>query len=103
VLDPYNPDTDGDGLLDGQEVKLALMPGDGDSDNDMIPDAVEVKPFDYASQDWYINPADNDTDKDGIGDGAECPERSVNAENPTLGVCRDTDGDFTRTFFDTDG
>jgi hypothetical protein len=42
--DPHNPDTDGDGLLDGQEVKLYHSnPTLADTDGDGIPDGVEVK------------------------------------------------------------
>jgi hypothetical protein len=41
--DPHNPDTDGDGLTDGQEVMLYhTSPLFADSDGDGIPDGVEV-------------------------------------------------------------
>jgi hypothetical protein len=42
--DPHNPDTDGDGLTDGQEVLLYhTNPGLVDTDGDGIPDGVEVQ------------------------------------------------------------
>ncbi len=42
--DPNNPDTDGDGLLDGDEVnKYHTSPVIADTDGDLIPDGVEVQ------------------------------------------------------------
>ena len=42
--DPHNPDTDGDGLSDGDEVlKYGTDPTNPDSDGDRIPDGVEVQ------------------------------------------------------------
>jgi hypothetical protein len=52
-LNPDNPDTDGDGLLDGEE----------DNDNDGLSNAVEVL--------LGTNPTNPDTDDDGIRDGDE--------------------------------
>jgi len=43
-LDPFNPDTDGDGLLDGQEIfDYGTDPTNKDSDGDGISDFEEVK------------------------------------------------------------
>lgn len=62
--DPNNPDTDGDGLSDGDEVHKyhtdALNP---DTDGDGIPDGLEIK--------LGTNPLNPDTDGDGILDGIE--------------------------------
>ncbi|MGI8743080.1 MAG: Ig-like domain-containing protein [Bryobacteraceae bacterium] len=42
--DPHNPDTDGDGLSDGDEVnKYKTNPLLADTDGDLIPDGVEVQ------------------------------------------------------------
>lgn len=62
--DPNNPDTDGDGLSDGDEVhKYHTDPLNPDTDRDGIPDGVEVK--------LGTNPLNADTDGDGIPDGIE--------------------------------
>ena len=41
-LDPLSPDTDGDGLLDGEEIALGTDPQNDDSDGDGILDGTEV-------------------------------------------------------------
>ncbi|MEM9257635.1 MAG: hypothetical protein AAGA91_19520 [Pseudomonadota bacterium] len=40
--DPNNPDSDGDGLLDGAELTFGTDPTDTDSDDDGVPDGAEV-------------------------------------------------------------
>lgn len=63
--DATNPDSDNDGLLDGDEVFIyATDPTDTDSDNDTLLDGDEVTTY-------ATNPADNDTDGDGIYDNQE--------------------------------
>ncbi len=62
---PQNPDTDGDGLTDGEEVIVyGTDPLDPDSDNDGLTDGDEVL-------DTLTDPNDDDTDNDGLLDGAE--------------------------------
>ena len=63
--DPNNPDSDGDGLLDGQEaLDLGTNPANRDSDGDFLSDGEEVNLY-------GTNPNSNDTDGDGILDGVE--------------------------------
>lgn len=63
--DPLNPDTDGDGLKDGEEVKTYKTdPLNPDTDGDELKDGEEV--FQYKT-----DPLDPDTDDDGLEDGYE--------------------------------
>jgi len=60
--DPRNPDTDGDGLLDGEEVtEFRTNPILPDSDGDGLSDWEEVKTY-------LTNANDHDTDADGMDD-----------------------------------
>ncbi len=70
--DPHNPDTDGDGLRDGEEVlTYKTNPLNPDSDYDMLKDGEEVKKY-------KTNPLDPDTDKGGVRDGHEVLEDGTN-------------------------
>ncbi len=65
VTDPNNPDTESDGLTDGQEVlTYGTNPLVPDTDGDGLTDVVEVMTF-------LTDPLDPDTDGDGFGDGLE--------------------------------
>lgn len=69
---PNNPDTDGDGLTDGDEVTVSgtnLLKKDTDGDG--LSDYDEVKI-------WHTNPLNPDTDTDGFSDGTE----AENGYNP---------------------
>ncbi|SED02676.1 hypothetical protein SAMN04489844_3506 [Nocardioides exalbidus] len=83
--DPNNPDTDGDGLTDGEEVnRYGTDPLKKDTDKDGLTDGQEVKGV-TVKQRIYVcgkkkvpssftvrtNPLKKDTDKDGISDGKE--------------------------------
>lgn len=62
---PNNPDTDGDGLTDGQEVLVYhTNPLKADTDGDGLSDADEVLI-------WKTDPLNPDTDGDGYPDGEE--------------------------------
>ncbi len=78
--DPWNPDTDGDGLSDGDEVyKYKTDPLKQDTDGDGLNDYDEI--FTYKT-----NPNAADSDNDGLNDGEEIA-RKTDPLNP------DTDGD----------
>lgn len=63
--DPNNPDTDGDGLNDGQEVnQYGTNPNQQDTDGDTLIDGDEVNNF-------KTSPINPDTDNDGQTDGVE--------------------------------
>lgn len=61
--DPNNPDTDRDGLTDGDEVELGLDPHKMDTDDDSLSDIME--------QELNTNPLVYDTDGDSLSDGLE--------------------------------
>ena len=75
--EPDNPDTDGDTLLDGDEVAGAGLrpptdPLDADTDDDTLDDDVETNTGAYVSpSDTGTDPTVFDTDGDGLGDGVE--------------------------------
>ena len=110
ILNPDDADTDDDGLLDGEEVKLGTGPGEKDSDFDGILDYDEVNSFYYRnantpeseSGDWYSDPTNRDTDRDGLLDGVECDARVLDDDTTTVGICRDLDQDGFPDIFDTD-
>ncbi len=63
--DPDNPDTDADGLLDGEEVLTwGTDPLNRDTDGDILIDGDEVRTY-------GTSPTNPDTDGDGIPDGVE--------------------------------
>jgi outer membrane protein OmpA-like peptidoglycan-associated protein len=79
--DPNNPDTDGDGLLDGDEVRVyTTNPLKADSDSDELNDGSEIKKY-------KTNPNKPDTDGDGLKDGEEINKYKTDPLNA------DTDGD----------
>ena len=64
-LDPFNADSDGDGLKDGEELfDFHTEANEKDTDHDGLTDYEEVKIY-------QTNPANPDTDDDGILDGEE--------------------------------
>ncbi|MAT38092.1 MAG: hypothetical protein CL946_00660 [Ectothiorhodospiraceae bacterium] len=77
--DPYNIDTDGDGLTDLQEIHAATDPRNPDSDYDGLRDGEELHR-------WGSDPLAVDTDGDGINDLQE----TVLGTHPFR---QDTDGD----------
>ncbi len=70
--DPNNPDTDGDGLSDGDEVNIhGTDPLNPDTDGDGLSDSQEV-------QTTLTNPLNPDSDGDGLSDGAEVNTHNSN-------------------------
>jgi OmpA-OmpF porin, OOP family len=72
-------DSDGDGLLDSEEVQLGTDPYDPDTDQDGLTDGEEVKKY-------HTDPLNPDSDWDGLKDGAEALTYKTDPLN------RDTDG-----------
>ncbi len=79
--DPHNPDTDNDGLKDGEEVRrYRTNPLKADTDGDGLLDGEEVHTY-------HTDPTKFDTDGDGLSDGDEV----LKYHTDPLRV--DTDGD----------
>ena len=79
--DPNNPNTDGDGLTDGEEIHTyETDPANADSDGDGLTDGDEVKVY-------RTNPLVGDTDGDGLSESDE-----VGRGTDPLAVDSDGDG-----------
>lgn len=73
VLDPLNPDTDGDLIWDGDEIRRGTNPAHSDTDGDGITDKQELDgyTFTYASgktTQMFTDPLQADQDHDGMDD-----------------------------------
>ena len=92
-LDATEPDTDGDGLKDGEEAYTYLtLPVLVDSDGDGMEDGDEAEYWgihfrDDRDQDDLTNMMDPDSDNDGLGDLEEIETHGTDPDNP------DTDND----------
>ncbi len=85
--DPKNPDSDGDGLNDGEEVNTySTNPLNADSDGDGLKDGAEVKTY-------KTNPNKADTDGDGLNDGDEVTKYNTNPLNADSDADGLNDGD----------
>ena len=74
--DPYDPDTDKDGLSDGEEVKVYKSdPLNPDTDWDGLKDGAEALTY-------KTNPLERDTDHGGVADGHEVIEDNTDPLNP---------------------
>ena len=65
VTDPLDPDSDDDGLNDGDEAHAGTDPNDPDTDDDLLLDGVEI------NGENPTDPLDADSDDDGLRDGTE--------------------------------
>ena len=74
---PYSPDTDGDGLLDGEEKGLETNPLSNDTDGDGLLDGAELGYVSRANR-WSSDPHKYDTDGDGLSDGLEVLKYGTN-------------------------
>lgn len=74
--DPNNPDTDGDGITDGDEAFITKTdPTRVDTDLDGLSDSCEDKNMNGQLDDGEItSPLTADSDKDGLCDGNACPD-----------------------------
>lgn len=76
--DPLDPDTDSDGLLDGEENRYGTNPFRPDTDVDGLTDGDEIH---GTYRGFITNPLTRDTDGDQLSDGDEI---FITGTNPTL-------------------
>jgi MYXO-CTERM domain-containing protein len=88
-----SPDPDGDGLTNAQEAALGTDPFNADTDGDGISDSAEVGPDGVFTAGVDTNPLDADTDDDGLSDGDEKNGTGANGGFVTNPLNADTDGD----------
>ncbi len=69
--DPDDPDSDDDGLRDGDEVELGYDPLNADMDNDGLPDGREEQNANGLRDPGETDPRNADTDGGGVPDGWE--------------------------------
>ncbi|MDK7734615.1 hypothetical protein QP568_10000, partial [Propionimicrobium lymphophilum] len=96
-VDPNNPDTDGDGLLDGEEYSMTRIDGLEDYDESTAwpftprPKYVDASKAIYQMFGWDENIGGIDDNKNGIPDAEEEPAASIGRmHHPTMA---DTDSD----------
>jgi len=93
-------DSDGDGLLDADEVVLGTDPNDADSDDDGVSDGEEPSPGLDSDGDGLINALDADSDNDALYDGTELGYDCAGPDtNAAAGHCT-ADGDAGLTVTD---
>ncbi|MGA1793136.1 MAG: hypothetical protein ACMUHM_04225 [Thermoplasmatota archaeon] len=106
-LDPMNPDTDGDQMMDGWELATGLNPLNGtdafkDLDGDGLPNYLE---YGFPNRDdiWFItDPKNPDTDGDGMLDGWEAYNSKIISRIPAMSARDDLEdkiADGKRTIF----
>lgn len=89
---PDNPDTDGDGLKDGEEVDIyKTNPLDKDTDGDSLSDKDEVKIY-------FTNPLNKDTDGDKLLDNEEVNKYMTDPNDKDTDNDNLTDGDEVLTY-----
>jgi len=100
---PLNPDSDGDGLKDGQEVRnYKTDPNKADTDGDELADGDEINTY-------KTDPLIKDTDQDKLSDGEEVLRVKTDPLNPDTDSDTLTDGDEVNLYKtdplnpDTDG
>ncbi|MBX7213993.1 MAG: hypothetical protein K1X39_08295 [Thermoflexales bacterium] len=110
-------DADGDGISDIDESCLGTDPYNEDSDGDGLPDGFEITPLTVAGKAWPLNPMKTDSNDDGIPDLGEMPPVAITVTidnvitratvgsapvNPTSGSAFDWDGDKIPNVYDDD-
>lgn len=98
-------DSDSDGLSDFAELRVGTFTNTVDTDDDDVPDGVEVRGFTLGGKTWYLNADALDSNDDGISDGQECwrtPPAATTPANAVPACDLDTDSDGTPDVFDAD-
>lgn len=94
-----NVDADGDTLSDFVEQRVGTNPAEFDTDHDGLDDAREVRGFVFGGRTWYSDPEHVDSNRDGLGDAVEW---GFNPDGSFLAAPLNTDGDSLPDLFDFD-
>ena len=100
--DLHNRDTDGDGLIDGAEVKIyGTDPRNPDTDADALIDGDEVEGVQVpgATKKYTSSPLSPDTDGDGLSDGEEVRTQGSDPRSADTDNDGARDGDEVHTYF----
>jgi hypothetical protein len=92
-------DTDGDTLTDFTEVRIDTSEVFSDTDDDGLPDNLEVNGFAMGGQTWYTDPDATDSNRDGQADVVEW---GLDSAGELRATPLNTDGDSLPDLFDPD-
>jgi hypothetical protein len=95
-------DSDGDGLPDDIEDEAGTDPFDADSDDDGVKDGAETAALADSDGDGLINALDPDSDNDGLLDGLEMGVTAVAEDPDGAGPIKCTDEEEGNLSFDSD-
>ncbi|MFA5186499.1 MAG: hypothetical protein WC551_08490 [Patescibacteria group bacterium] len=95
-------DSDSDGLPDDIEVNAGTDPFDADSDDDGVIDGRETAALEDSDNDGLINALDPDSDNDGLLDGLEMSAVSAATDPDGAGPIKCTDEEAGHLAFDSD-
>ncbi len=102
AMDVSVVDADGDGLSDDTENDAGTDPYDADTDDDGVLDGQEIAALEDSDGDGFINALDTDSDGDGLADGLEFGLTEPAVDPDGFGPIKATDEDSEAFVADED-